>query len=87
MKLREIIKSNKNMPGINTRIVAKPLGTGINYYDSKIHLWLDEEIADLEVDEWFVIPHKRDDCTVVIIVEHYIEYELKRRNFIKEKSK
>lgn len=77
MKVKDIINARHDLPSIEVETVIKPKGTKREYYnDDRNHL--ENEVAEMEVKEWFIIPSKKNKCTFLIIVEQNKEYEEKK---------
>ena len=51
---------------------------GVKYYDSENKM-LHDEVAEMEVDGWFVCGIKKNYYEFVIIVKQNEEYEAKRK--------
>ena len=75
MKIKDIINARHGVIGTEVKIVVKPMGTKVEYYNSEISNHLRSEVAEMEVEEWFVCGARKNKCDFVIIVERNEEYE------------
>jgi hypothetical protein len=78
MKVKDIIYTRHDM-FTKVKTTVKPTGTEIKYYDSETSNHLRNEIAEMEVKEWFICGAKKNECHFVIIVERNEKYEADRK--------
>lgn len=80
MKVKDIINTQtalENIGGDKVVFIVKPKGTKKQYYNSTNN-YLKDEIAEMNVETWFICGTKKKYCEFVMIVEQNKEYEAKR---------
>ena len=77
MKVKDMLKTQKSFTDSEVNIVVKPLGTERQYYNSGNILR--NEVAEMEVKEWFICGARKNKCDFVIIVERDENYETSRK--------
>lgn len=83
MKVKDIINSQTKFANFTTKFIVKPQGTANQYHNSECN-YLSNEVAEMEVNTWFVCGTKKNYCEFVIIVERNKEYEAKREKAWKD---
>ena len=78
MKVKDIIDAQIYFGDNAVKFVVKPQGTKTQYYNSETKN-LQNEVAEMKVDRWFICGAKKNYCEFVIIVERNEEYEAKRK--------
>lgn len=78
MKVKDIIQSHTNFVGTTIKFIVKPSGTRKQYYNSMDN-FLNKQVAEMEVNTWFICGIKKNYCELIIVVERNAEYEKEER--------
>lgn len=78
MKVKDIVNSQTKFANFTTKFIVKPQGTAKQYYNSECN-YLSNEVAEMEVDTWFICGTKKNYCEFVIIVKRNEEYEKEKQ--------
>ena len=75
MKVKDIIGVKHDILDTKVKTVVKPIGTEREYYNSERNNHLRNEVAEMEVKEWFICGARKNKCDFIIIVERDENYE------------
>lgn len=82
MKVKDIINSQIDFSFANdtkVNFIVKPKGTNKKYFNSETNFLANNpEVAEMEVQKWFICNARKNKCEFIIIVERDEEYEAKK---------